>query len=142
MSAKYQLLTSRYIVAECSHLIIGWLPLGPCLVASSQFKDPQDIILKTHLESLQSSSLNPLQNGSTKDQLWKIAETVSSLSYGTLLKKGDIICTGTPPGQGSNQKPNPIWLQHNEKVTVWADKIGSLVNPVEWESKATGRSKL
>lgn len=98
------------------------------------------MVLRTHL-ALQSASVNPLQNGSTKEQLWQIAETVSALSYGTLLKKGDIICTGTPPGQGSSQKP-PIWLQHGEKVTVWGEGIGSLVNEVEWESKATGRSKL
>jgi 2-keto-4-pentenoate hydratase/2-oxohepta-3-ene-1,7-dioic acid hydratase in catechol pathway len=109
-------------------------------VASKEFSNPQDIVLKTHL-ALQSASVNPLQNGSTKEQLWQIAETVSALSYGTLLKKGDIICTGTPPGQGSSQKP-PIWLQHGETVTVWGEGIGSLVNEVEWESKAPGRSKL
>lgn len=118
----------------------GWLPLGPCLVASSQIKNPQDMTLKTHL-AMQSASLNPLQNGSTKEQLWQIAETVSALSYGTLLKKGDIICTGTPPGQGSSQKP-PIWLQHGETVTVYGEGIGSLVNEVAWESKKGRQAKL
>lgn len=98
------------------------------------------MILKTHL-AMQSASVNPLQNGSTKEQLWQIAETVSALSYGTLLKKGDIICTGTPPGQGSSQKP-PIWLQHGETVTVYGEGIGSLVNEVEWESKKGRQAKL
>lgn len=110
-------------------------------MAASEFKDPQDLILKAQLATHHANK-NPLQNASTKHMLWQIAETVSALSYATTLKVGDIIATGTPPGQGSAQKP-PIFLQHGEKVTVWGEGIGSLVNEVEWEGGAPKRdSKL
>lgn len=108
----------------------GWLPLGPCLVSTSILtpEKAQNLSLRTSL----STHPTLLQDGSTKDQLWQIAETVSALSYGTTLRKGDIICTGTPDGQGSNRKP-PVWLQDAQTVIVSADYIGSLVNEVKWE---------
>jgi len=118
----------------------GWLPLGPCLVSSAvlPFEKAQDTLLRTTMETTRtlkhSSHQNPLQNGSTKDQLWKIAETVSALSYGTTLKVGDIICTGTPAGQGSSKQPEPLWLNDGDKITVFGEGgLGSMMNPVVWE---------
>ena len=77
--------------------------------------------------------------------LWQIAETVSALSYGTTLKVGDIICTGTPDGQGSGRKPQ-VWLQDGQTVTVWGEGIGSLTNHVVWEKdggkEGAARAKL
>ena len=110
----------------------GWLPLGPCLVSASSYNNAQCKQLQTTISS--QSSLNPLQDGNTSGQLWQIAETVSALSYGTTLKVGDIVCTGTPDGQGSNRKP-PVWLKDGDKVTVWGEGIGSLVNHVVWDKE-------
>lgn len=122
----------------------GWLPLGPCLVASSALpKDPQSLQLRTTITPdtlLQKNKhSNPVQDGNATDMLWQIAETVSALSYGTTLRKGDIICTGTPDGQGSNRKPQ-LWLQHGMQVTVAGEGIGSLVNQVVWEGQGGGGS--
>jgi 2-keto-4-pentenoate hydratase/2-oxohepta-3-ene-1,7-dioic acid hydratase in catechol pathway len=124
----------------------GWLPLGPCLVSSSQFQDAQSLKLKTTITPSPQSHQNPLQDGNTSDMLWQMAETVSALSYGTTLKVGDIICTGTPDGQGSGRKPQ-VWLQDGQTVTVWGEGIGSLTNPVVWEKgsgakESTVRAKL
>lgn len=94
-------------------------------------KDVQKVRLTTHLKS-QPSAVNPVQDGSTNDMLWQVAETVSALSYGTTLRVGDIICTGTPPGQGSGRTP-PLWLKDGEVVTVFGEGIGSLENPIAWE---------
>ncbi|KAL7009153.1 hypothetical protein EMMF5_001351 [Cystobasidiomycetes sp. EMM_F5] len=93
--------------------------------------DVQKVRLTTHLKS-QPSAVNPVQDGSTNDMLWQVAETVSALSYGTTLRVGDIICTGTPPGQGSGRTP-PLWLKDGEVVTVFGEGIGSLENPIAWE---------
>lgn len=133
-------------------LALGWLPLGPCLVSSAvlPLEQAQDTVLRTTRDTKHavkhSSHQNPLQNGSTKDQLWKIAETVAALSYGTTLKVGDIICTGTPAGQGSAKQPEPLWLQDGDNITVSGEAgLGSLVNPVVWEkggSKQALRAKL
>lgn len=109
----------------------GWLPIGPCLLAAHAVKDPQNLRLTTHLSK--QPSLNPVQNGNTADMMWQVAETVSALSYGTTLRPGDIICTGTPDGQGSNRKP-PVWLQDGEIVTVFGEGIGSLTNRVVFDN--------
>ncbi len=41
-----------------------------------------------------------VQNGNTKDMLWKIDELIAYISQYFTLKKGDIIFTGTPQGVG------------------------------------------
>lgn len=41
-----------------------------------------------------------VQNGQTKNMLWKIDELISYVSQYFMLKKGDIIFTGTPTGVG------------------------------------------
>ena len=110
----------------------GWLPMGPCLVSAASYPSAHSSTqLRTHISS--QVALNPLQDGNTSDLLWKVAETVSALSYGSTLRVGDVVCTGTPDGQGSGRKP-PVWLRDGDKVTVWGEGIGSLVNPVVWES--------
>jgi 2-keto-4-pentenoate hydratase/2-oxohepta-3-ene-1,7-dioic acid hydratase in catechol pathway len=124
----------------------GWLPLGPCLLSSAvlPIEHAQSLNLQAHLatsRSLHSAHKNPLQNGSTADQLWKIAETVSSLSYGTTLRVGDIICTGTPAGQGSSKEPQ-LWLEHGDEITVSGEGIGSLRNTVQWEQPGSGKARL
>jgi len=96
----------------------GWLPIGPSLVSSSVLTPSKAQALPPKTSLSTHSSL--LQDGNTSDQLWKIAETVSALSYGTTLRVGDLICTGTPDGQGSNRKPQ-VWLQDKQVITVGKD---------------------
>ncbi len=68
--------------------VIGkWLP-------KSQFKD---------MNSLDFSLLkngNEVQKGNTKFMLWKVDELVAYVSQFFMLKKGDILFTGTPSGVG------------------------------------------
>jgi 2,4-diketo-3-deoxy-L-fuconate hydrolase len=43
--------------------------------------------------------------------------------YMTLLP-GDIIATGTPPGVGMGIKPEPVWLQPGDTVSLGIEGLG------------------
>ena len=104
-------------------------PLGPVLVSASAFPNPQAVGLKCVLNG------QTVQDGSTADQLFGVAETIAFLSQGTTLLPGSVIMTGTPKGVGWVKKP-PLYLKNGDNVVVWVDGgIGSLINPVVEEGK-------
>jgi len=41
-----------------------------------------------------------------------------------MLEPGDIITTGTPPGVGLGQKPQPWYLRAGDVVTLGIEKLG------------------
>jgi len=111
-------------------------PIGPCLVAASAIPDPQTLTLKTLVNG------QVLQDGTTADQIFNIKQTIAFLSQGTTLEPGTIILTGTPKGVGFVRKP-PLYLKNGDTVRVWIDSgIGSLINPVIEEGKASKSAKL
>ncbi|KAL1743119.1 hypothetical protein HDZ31DRAFT_75074 [Schizophyllum fasciatum] len=99
-------------------------PFGPCLVSSKAIGDPQNLPLKTVLNG------ETVQDGTTKDQIFGVRETIAHLSQGTTLEPGTIILTGTPKGVGFVRSP-PLYLKHGDKMSVWVGGgIGSLYNDV------------
>jgi len=40
------------------------------------------------------------------------------------LNPGDVITTGTPPGVGMGQKPNPVFLKAGDVMRLGIDKLG------------------
>jgi 2-keto-4-pentenoate hydratase/2-oxohepta-3-ene-1,7-dioic acid hydratase in catechol pathway len=71
-----------------------------------------------------------VQNSSTAQMVFTVAEVIAFISDGITLEPGDLILTGTPPGVGLGRKP-PIYLKDGDEVTVEIDGIGSLTNPVQ-----------
>ena len=67
----------------------GWAPTGPGIVSPSLIKDPQSLKMTTKLNG------TLVQNSSTKDMIFSVAQTISFLSQGTTLLPGDLIFTGT-----------------------------------------------
>ncbi len=63
-----------------------------------------------------------VQEGNTKNMLWKIDELISHVSQYFTLKKGDIIFTGTPAGVGQ-VKENDLLTGILEGKTVFNVKI-------------------
>lgn len=63
-----------------------------------------------------------VQDGNTKNMLWKIDELIAYVSQFFTLKKGDIIFTGTPEGVGK-VKENDILIGKIEKLEVFNIKI-------------------
>jgi len=63
------------------------------------------------------------------DMIFGIAELIAIISESIRLEPGDVLVTGTPAGVGMARKP-PLWMRPGDVVTVEADGIGLLSNPV------------
>ncbi|KAL8288967.1 hypothetical protein RB597_000854 [Gaeumannomyces tritici] len=112
----------------------GWAPYGPGIVSSGLLKDPQALQISTKLNG------QTVQESSTADMIFKVAQTIAFLSRGTTLLPGDLIWTGTPQGVGMGRKPQ-LWLKDGDVVEVALEGVGSCTNKVVF-GKAKGKAKL
>jgi 2,4-diketo-3-deoxy-L-fuconate hydrolase len=74
-------------------------PIGPWLVTADEVPDPQALHLELSLNGQR------VQNNSTSDMIFPVAEIISYMSRFMALLPGDIISTGTPEGVGMGMKP-------------------------------------
>ncbi len=72
-----------------------------------------------------------VQDSSTQQMVFSVAELVSTISRTLTLEPGDVIATGTPPGIGMARTP-PRWLQDGDEVTVEIERLGALTNRVRF----------
>jgi 2-keto-4-pentenoate hydratase/2-oxohepta-3-ene-1,7-dioic acid hydratase in catechol pathway len=56
--------------------------------------------------------------------IFTVAELVAYCSQFTRLEPGDIITTGTPPGVGLGQKPEPWYLKPGDVIRLGIDGLG------------------
>jgi len=98
-------------------------PLGPVLVTADEVPDPQDLTLTTTLND------QVMQQGSTRDMIFPVAELIAFLSQDTTLLPGTVILTGTPAGVGAGRKP-PVFLKPGDTVSITLEPIGTLTNTV------------
>ena len=98
-------------------------PLGPVLVTRDEISDPQALAVRCLLNG------EVMQEGSTSDMIFSVAQLISELSQDTTLQPGTVILTGTPPGVGVARTP-PLFLKEGDRVTIEIEKIGQLTNPV------------
>jgi acylpyruvate hydrolase len=81
-----------------------------------------------------------MQDASTDDMIFNVAETIALLSECMTLEPGDVIVMGTPAGIGAARKP-PVWLKENDLFEVDIERVGLLVNTVQKEdSPHVGRT--
>ena len=101
----------------------GFCPMGPCIVTADEFSFPPRLRISTTLNG------ELRQNSNTGLLIHSIAEIISTLSRGMVLKAGTIIATGTPKGvlMGS---ASPRFLQPGDLVCCRIEGIGALENPV------------
>jgi ureidoglycolate lyase len=59
-----------------------------------------------------------------------VAKIVSYLSQFMSLQPGDIISTGTPPGVGMGQKPEPVYLKEGDVMTLGIQGLGTQTQKV------------
>jgi 2-keto-4-pentenoate hydratase/2-oxohepta-3-ene-1,7-dioic acid hydratase in catechol pathway len=96
---------------------------GPWIVTADEIADPAALTLTTRVEG------EVLQQATTKDLIFSIADLISYCSTFTTLEPGDVIATGTPGGVGAARTP-PRWLRPGETVEVEIDGVGALLNTV------------
>jgi len=71
-----------------------------------------------------------MQNGTSADMIFSVAEIIAHLSELMTLHPGDIIATGTPAGVGMGLKPEPVYLRAGDVMTVEIDQLGKQVQRV------------
>jgi 2-keto-4-pentenoate hydratase/2-oxohepta-3-ene-1,7-dioic acid hydratase in catechol pathway len=98
-------------------------PLGPVLVTPDELGDPQGLGISTRLNGA------VMQESTTADMVFPVAELIAFLCCDTTLAPGTVILTGTPSGVGFARKP-PVFLKLGDRVAVEVERIGTLENPV------------
>ena len=98
-------------------------PVGPRLVPAAEVPDPQALRIRAILNG------RTMQDSTTANMVFGVAEIVAFVSQVITLEPGDLIATGTPAGVGAFRDP-PVFMQPGDEITVEIDGIGTLTNPV------------
>ena len=85
-------------------------PVGP-IVPADQVPDPQALQIRCLLNG------EVVQDSSTAQMIFTVAEVIAFISDGITLEAGDLILTGTPAGVGLGRKP-PVYLADGDEVTI------------------------
>jgi len=94
-------------------------PLGPFLATQDEISDINNLHLWLSVNG------KIMQEGNTKNLIFKIPHLVSYVSQFMTLLPGDIISTGTPAGVGLGQKPEPIYIKPGDMMELGIDGLGS-----------------
>jgi len=86
-------LGTDWVSSKC---LPGYLPVGPFIVPSAHAGDPQDLRITLALNG------EVKQNESTSDMIFDVARLVEHISSVVQLLPGDLICTGSPAGNGTH----------------------------------------
>lgn len=102
-------------------------PVGPEVVPAERVDDPQALAIRCVLNG------NTMQDSSTSNMIFSVAEIIAYVSRTVTLEPGDLIATGTPAGVGVFRDP-PVLLADGDEVTIEIEGLGALTNPVRKES--------
>lgn len=97
-------------------------PVGPP-VSASAVADPQSLRIRCLVNG------QVMQDSSTAEMVFGVAELVAFASEAITLEPDDLIATGTPAGVGVFRDPQ-VFLAAGDEVTVEIEILGSLTNPV------------
>ncbi len=98
-------------------------PLGPAIVTADEIPDPQALALRTRVNG------EAVQDSSTAEMLFGVAELLAFCSRSFTLEPGDLLLTGTPWGCGEFMTPRRS-LHPGDVVETEVEGIGTLRNPV------------
>ncbi len=93
-------------------------PVGPWMVTRDEIPDPQ--LLSMYLKV----NGKRFQDGSTTTMVYGVTHIIAYLSQFMSLQAGDIISTGTPPGVGLGQKPDPVYLKAGDRMELGIEGLG------------------
>ncbi|MFI5156699.1 MAG: fumarylacetoacetate hydrolase family protein, partial [Chitinophagales bacterium] len=103
-------------------------PLGPWLVTPEEIPDVGNLRLWLTVNE------KMMQEGNSKNLIYKIPFLISYVSQFMTLLPGDVISTGTPAGVGLGMKPEPIFLKPGDIVELGIDHLGSARQElISWE---------
>ena len=105
-----------WVASKCAPT---FLPTGPWLVPAAFVGDPQQLQITLKLNG------QTMQDESTADMIFNVARLIEALSKFCLLQPGDLICTGSPAGNGMH---HGRFLQPGDVVEGSITCIGSIRN--------------
>ncbi len=98
----------------------GSAPCGPALVTADEVATaPNGIGIALDLNG------ERMQEATTADLIFPVAELLAHLSTLMTLVPGDIVSTGTPAGVGGAREPR-VWLRPGDEVVVSSPELGEL----------------
>jgi 2-keto-4-pentenoate hydratase/2-oxohepta-3-ene-1,7-dioic acid hydratase in catechol pathway len=97
----------------------GSAPCGPAIVTPDEASPADAISFALDLNS------ERMQEASTSDLIFSVAELVTRLSRWMTLEPGDIVSTGTPSGVGSVREPR-VWLKPGDEIVITSPTLGEL----------------
>jgi 2-keto-4-pentenoate hydratase/2-oxohepta-3-ene-1,7-dioic acid hydratase in catechol pathway len=95
----------------------SFAPMGPYLVTPDEVKDIDDTRLWLKVNG------KMMQDGTTKNLVFKVPYLISYLSQFMTLLPGDVISTGTPAGVGLGMKP-PVYLKAGDVIELGIEGMG------------------
>lgn len=98
-------------------------PMGPALVTADELGDGSGLRIGLRVNG------ETLQDSTTSQMIFGVAELVSYLSQFWPVEPGDVIATGTPAGVGFTRHP-PIFLRDGDDIETFIEGIGVLSNRV------------
>ncbi|QUD87695.1 fumarylacetoacetate hydrolase family protein [Phenylobacterium montanum] len=93
-------------------------PVGPWLATRDEIVDHDALAMWLDVNGRR------MQAGSTSTMIFKVPELVSYVSRFMTLLPGDLITTGTPPGVGLGQKPEPVYLKAGDVMSLGISGLG------------------
>jgi len=105
----------------------SFLPFGPYLVPAEFVGDPQALQLTLTLNG------KIMQDESSADMIYGVARLIEYLSAHVQLLPGDVICTGSPAGNGAHYNR---FLQPGDVMEASIDGLGTQHNPCVAEVKS------
>ena len=96
----------------------GFTPMGPWITLAACVPDPQAIPVQCRLNG------ELMQDSSTANMLFSVAEIIAHASRFMTLSAGDVIATGTPAGVGFGMRPRRF-IADGDIVTTSLGDLGN-----------------
>jgi 2-keto-4-pentenoate hydratase/2-oxohepta-3-ene-1,7-dioic acid hydratase in catechol pathway len=97
----------------------GALPMGPWICPLCEIGDLGNLAIKLWVND------ELMQDSSSSNLIFSVAEQISHLSTRLTLRPGDVIATGTPAGCGAARGR---FLRPGDRVRVWVETVGEISN--------------
>jgi len=97
----------------------SFAPVGPWLVTPDEIPDIDNCRLWLTVNGMK------MQDGNTKNMVYKVPFLIAYISQFMSLLPGDIISTGTPAGVGMGQQPQPVYLKPGDVIELGIDGLGT-----------------
>jgi 2-keto-4-pentenoate hydratase/2-oxohepta-3-ene-1,7-dioic acid hydratase in catechol pathway len=97
----------------------GALPFGPWICPLDDVDDMDNLAIRLWVNE------ELMQDSSSSNMIFSVAEQIAHLSTRLTLRPGDVIATGTPAGCGT---PRGIFLKAGDRVKISVDHLGTLIN--------------